>query len=231
MVRKPYFPLGDIFGKKRWQRHAQSDGNPWGRSKGSDCASGRISIKNCLARILRIQQRNPPYGSGHRGKQFCLGANVLFTFAPRIAVFGVREWYTKDYEKGEYMKKKMILLIGCIILIFFFQFVMDVKAVNSMRVSSDSGNTEHITIIANKIFIFDKNSFAEYLIERRVDNSYKEIRFVDAFPKELEIDIYTNWFTWKTKHKNFSIFCHFKDSKHFIYEIKQHKIPLSYCTD
>lgn len=97
---------------------------------------------------------------------------------------------------------------------------MDVKAINSMRVSSNDGNTEHITIVANKIFIFDGKSFAEHLIEKRIDNSYKEIRFVDAFPKELEIDVYTNWFTWKTKHKNFSIFCHFKDSKHFIYEIK-----------
>lgn len=144
---------------------------------------------------------------------------MLFTFAPRIAVFGVREWYTRDDEKMEYMKKKMILLIGCIILILFCQFGMDVKAINSMRVSSDSGNTEHITIIANKIFIFDKKSFAEYLIERRVDNSYKEIRFVDAFPKELEIDVYTNRFTWKMNQKKFSIISYFEDSDHYIFDI------------
>lgn len=195
-------------------------GTHGGRSKGSDCASGLISIKSCLANILCIQQRNSPYGSGHRGEQFCLGANVLFTFAPRIAVFGVTEWYTRYSEKAEYMKKKMILLIGCIILILFFQFGMDVKAINSMRVSCDSGNTEHVTIIANKIFIFDGKSFAEHLIEKRIDNSYKEIRFVDAFPKELEIDVYTNWFTWKIKHKDFTIYSHFEDSKQYTFNIK-----------
>lgn len=118
------------------------------------------------------------------------------------------------------MKRKMIILIGCIILILFFQFGMDVRAINSMRVSSDSGNTEHITIIANKIFIFDRDSFADYLIQRRIDNSYREIKFIDAFPKKLEIDVYTNLFTWKIKHKNFTIYSRFEDSKQYTFNIK-----------
>lgn len=145
---------------------------------------------------------------------------MLFTITPRIAVLGVREWYTKEYEKVGYMKRKMILLIGCIILILFFQFGMDVRAINSMRVTSNDGNTEHITIIANKIFIFDKDSFAENLIQKRIDNSYKEIRFIDTFPKELEIDVYTNWFTWKIKHKNFLIVSSFDGCKHYSFSIK-----------
>lgn len=118
------------------------------------------------------------------------------------------------------MKRKVIILISGIILVLFFQFGMDVRAINSMRVSSNDGNTEHITILANKIFIIDKESFAEYLIQRRIDNSYREIIFIDDFPKELEIDVYTNWFTWKISHKNYLIVSNFKDSKEFTFDIQ-----------
>lgn len=122
--------------------------------------------------------------------------------------------------KKIYMKRKMIILIGCIILILFFQYGMDVRLVNSMRVSSNDGNAEHITIIANKIFIIDKKNFVEYLIQRRIDNSYKEIKYIDEFPTELEIDVYTNFFMWKIKQKKFTILSHFEDSKQYTFDIK-----------
>lgn len=52
-------------------------------------------LKLCY-RMYSMQQANSPYGRGHRGKKFCSSANVSFTFALKIFVSGVKEWYIKN---------------------------------------------------------------------------------------------------------------------------------------
>ena len=46
--------------------------------------------------MYSMQQANSPYGRGHRGKKFCSSANVSFTFALKIFVSGVKEWYINN---------------------------------------------------------------------------------------------------------------------------------------
>ena len=54
-----------------------------------------VRLKLCY-RVYSMQQANSPYGRGHRGKKFCSSANVSFTFALKIFVLGVKEWYIKN---------------------------------------------------------------------------------------------------------------------------------------
>lgn len=118
------------------------------------------------------------------------------------------------------MKHKIILLIICIISILFFQFGIDVRAVNSVKITNSDYNKEQLTVIGNKILIISKKDFAEKLIQRRIENTFKEIMFTGTFPCELKIDVYTNLLTWKVRHKSFVVTCYIEDSEHFEYDIQ-----------
>lgn len=117
------------------------------------------------------------------------------------------------------MKRKLIILITCIFFIFF-QFGIDVRAISSVRFANNDYNTEQLTIIGNKFLIISKNNFAEKLIQKRIDNSFNEIMFTGAFPCELNIEVYTNWITWKIKHRSFLVICYIEDSEHFCFDIQ-----------
>lgn len=101
--------------------------------------------------------------------------------------------------------KKIIALFICTAIICFQQFGQDVRVNSSMRKSGEDGTEEYLSITADQIFIFDKEKFAQEIIERRIENSYEDIYFTEQYPEKIEVDIYTNWLTWKMRCKAFSI--------------------------
>lgn len=88
------------------------------------------------------------------------------------------------------------MLLICIILsLAYLQFGRDVRVVSSMINSSDHYYEQKLTIVANKLFILDKDKFAEEMIERCIDNDFHEMKFsydLNGYPDRIEITVYLN---------------------------------------
>lgn len=76
----------------------------------------------------------------------------------------------------------------------------DVEIVNNHISSAENGYEEYISVVANKIWIFDKEQMAEDLVERCIENNFHEIMFsydLRGYPNGLHITVYTNEITYK----------------------------------
>lgn len=89
-----------------------------------------------------------------------------------------------------------------------------------MRTSGEDGSEEHLAVTVNKIYILDKEETAEKIIEKRIENSYQEIYFIEEYPDVIEVDVYSNWFTRKIRHKTFSIVYEYDGAEGYSYEIQ-----------
>ena len=116
--------------------------------------------------------------------------------------------------------KKIIVIVVCAAMVCFMQFVQDVKVNSSMRSSGENETKEYLNITANRICIIDKEKFAQEIIERRMENSYREIYFIERYPDEIEVDVYLNRITWKMKRKAFSIIYEYDGSEGYSFEIE-----------
>ena len=115
----------------------------------------------------------------------------------------------KENITGKAIRKRVYLAIVLVILMFgYLQYGRDVAVCSSNpRVNSD-GYLEDIVIIANKLYIFDHEKFAKYILQRCEENSFKEVRFsydLNGYPNEVHISVYMNHFEWKIKKKAFEI--------------------------
>lgn len=78
-----------------------------------------------------------------------------------------------------------------------------------------------ITIIANRLYIRDKEKFAEQMLQRCVDNSFHGVRFsydMNGYPNELSISVYMNHTMWKLKKRAFQIW--YEQDLEYQYDIK-----------
>lgn len=78
-------------------------------------------------------------------------------------------------------------------------------------------------IIANKLFIIDKEKFAEDVIQRCKDNNFKEIIFsydVSGYPNELHITVYNNKQQRENGESAFQIAYEQVTGEIFAYDIK-----------
>lgn len=100
------------------------------------------------------------------------------------------------------MKKFKIIVIFllCIIfLCFYLQWGRDIELCQTNTERAENWYCEDISIIANRLYIHDKQKFAEMVLERCIDNTWKEIRFsydLAGYPNELYIDVYMNNYTY-----------------------------------
>lgn len=110
------------------------------------------------------------------------------------------------------MLLKRILTIGTIctvIMLIYLQMGRDVCVFNTMTFTSTQIIEEKITLCANKLFINNKKQFAEQLLTRYKDNSFREF----FFSKEkgnadiVEFSVYTNGFMRKMGETPFRIVC------------------------
>lgn len=94
------------------------------------------------------------------------------------------------------MKKRnwtWVILVGIVLLLAYLQFGRDVRVISSMLMSSDQYYEQKLTIVANKLFILDKDKFAEEMIERYIDNDFREMRFLYdliVYPDNVVIKVY-----------------------------------------
>ena len=71
------------------------------------------------------------------------------------------------------MHASLILMALCI----YLQWGRGVSVRNTISSSRDGKRTEHITIVANKLYIGDKEAFAGEMIETCINNEFRDVRF------------------------------------------------------
>lgn len=92
-------------------------------------------------------------------------------------------------------KKCIILILIVLVVVVYLQYGRDVTIHSNVSNSFDKGTIEYVTIIANRIYILNEEEFAEKVIQRCVDNAYKEIQFsydVNGYPVGVHITVYLN---------------------------------------
>lgn len=120
--------------------------------------------------------------------------------------------------------KGIVLLAVIIFLIFYYlQFGRRIEIENTRISSFQDGYTEYINLVANKLYITDKDKYAKEVIDTFVDNSFDDVRFSFdlGYPSTLNISVYMN--RWNKKME-FEICCIFDidnaDGKPYYYEFE-----------
>lgn len=107
------------------------------------------------------------------------------------------------------MKREIIIrltIVSLIIQFWYLQYGRDVRVCSSIITSSESGYSQSICIVANKLYISDLNKFADEMVRRCSENSFEEMRFsydINGYPKEIILSIYVNEMTWKLSGRVF----------------------------
>lgn len=100
----------------------------------------------------------------------------------------------------------------------YLQWGRDVAVCSSNPNIFSNGSLEEISIIANKLYIFDREKFAKYVLQRCADNSFREVRFsydLSGYPNEVHITVYMNRAAWKWWKKAFEIRWISEEDKHY----------------
>lgn len=91
---------------------------------------------------------------------------------------------------------------------YYLQFGRGVEIRNTRITSHQNGYSEEVSIIANKLYIADKDKFAKEMIDTFMDNSFDNVKFSFdlGYPSDLRISVYMN--KWN-KNEAFEICCVF----------------------
>ena len=121
--------------------------------------------------------------------------------------------------------RKRFAVVTIILVIFtaliYLQYGRDIKVINSNLSLSGEFCEQRLTIVANKIFITNKEQFAEEITEQIISNSFQDMLFsydITDYPNKIEISIYTNKLSQRLFEKNFTIF--FESDADYNYNIK-----------
>ena len=100
----------------------------------------------------------------------------------------------------------------------YLQWGRDVAVCISNPNKFSNGSLEERSIISNKLYIFDREKFAKYVLQRCADNSFREVRFsydLSGYPNEVHIPVYMNRAAWKWRKKAFEIRWISEENKHY----------------
>lgn len=118
----------------------------------------------------------------------------------------------------------ILSLLISIIFLTYLQWGRDMKICNTRPETSQNAYFEDVTLIANKLYIHDKYEFAESVIQKCIDNSWKEVRFsydIAGYPNELCIDVYMNNYAFEHRQDVSFRITYSQDSKfNYKYNIK-----------
>ena len=108
--------------------------------------------------------------------------------------------------------KKNCIIMGILICIIafggYFQYGRGEKAVNTMVSTSDAFYEQEFDVIANKLVIWNKEKYAKELIEKALDNKYKNVRFsydITGYPNKIVISVYNNQWNYQHNYMAFQI--------------------------
>lgn len=125
------------------------------------------------------------------------------------------------------MKKYSIRIIiiciffGIISFSFYLQWGQEMEICNTTSETANNYYSLDITIIAHRLYIRDKEKFAESAIQKCVENSWKDIRFsydLSGYPNELNIDVYMSNCAYHSHKMAFTIV--YSQDNNFEYNIK-----------
>ena len=97
------------------------------------------------------------------------------------------------------MKTKLCILMLCLLGILYLQFGRAPYVNMAITKGTTDGYVLHLTITANKLFIPNKEAYAEFLIQKVLDNNFKNMLFSYdelGYPERIFLTIYTNNVTW-----------------------------------
>jgi hypothetical protein len=124
------------------------------------------------------------------------------------------------------MKKKNLALVLITIFIsvpIYLQYWRMTEGYSSIVESSKNGYIENVSIVSNKLFITNKEKFAEQIIQDITDNTLKGIMFsydIQGYPNGLYITVYMNNASYNSGKSSFEI-SYSQDRKYgFQYNIK-----------
>ena len=109
------------------------------------------------------------------------------------------------------MKKLRILLftfIAVFTLFIYLQYGRTVEGHNNTITSFRDGYIEDVSVISNRLFIFDKEEFSREVIQKITDNSLDGILFsydLRGYPNELHITVYMNESSCRRGNSSFKI--------------------------
>ena len=109
------------------------------------------------------------------------------------------------------MKKQYVIigiLMCAIALLGYFQFGREEKVAGTMVSTSESGYSQEFRVIANKIFIFDKEKYVNELVDKAIQNKYRDVRFsydIMGYPEEISIAVYGCDWAYRKNHQMFQI--------------------------
>ena len=108
------------------------------------------------------------------------------------------------------MKVKVrVIVIGVIILSFIYlQWGRNIEVCNTQVETGNDYCKQKITIIANRVWISDKEKFGYDMIQKCRDNSFDKIRFSYDLEQhhELIIKVYTNRIGYNVGKLSFTVY-------------------------
>ena len=93
----------------------------------------------------------------------------------------------------------MGILICIIAFLGYLQYGHEEQAVNTIVSTSDA---------FYKLFNLDKEKYAEELIEKAVENKYRNVRFsydITGYPNEITISVYSNEWSYEHNQRMYQI--------------------------
>ena len=113
--------------------------------------------------------------------------------------------------KGDFMKKRYVIcgvIICFIAIVIYLQFGREEIVVNTKVDAYEEGYEQEVCVVANKLFIWDKERYAEELVEKMLHNKLRNAHFsYDAmgYPKEIRISVWHNKLAYQHSKKSFII--------------------------
>lgn len=119
------------------------------------------------------------------------------------------------------MRASLVLMALCI----YLQWGRGVSVRNTISSSWDGKRTEYMTIVANKLYIGDKEAFARKMIETCINNEFRDVRFSYdmGYPVEIRMDVYINEASWKRGIRCFEVLFAQPEEEQYRYNVKDNR--------
>lgn len=124
------------------------------------------------------------------------------------------------------MRKKhmaILCIVGLLTTISYLQYGREPDVCGTKIESFVDGYYEKVSIVSNKIYLFNKEAFARQIVREIRDNTLKNVMFsydLQGYPNGLFISVYMNKSAYREGKRNFEI-TYLQDTKYgFQYNIK-----------
>ena len=120
------------------------------------------------------------------------------------------------------MKKRYVIsgLIICFIVVgIYLQFGREEMVINTKVNSYEDGYEQEVCIVANKLFIWDREKYAKELVEKVIQNKFRNVHFsydVMRCPDAIRVSVYYDKVAYKCNYRCFSVYIPEREKKDFI---------------